>query len=382
MDEGYHVLNLIPEFNIVNVITAESSTVEIIPKTLIIYHCSKNVCTRVPGYISIRDKIYAIPIDRASWDATEEIRDKNWGRIIITSNDEDSTEIFELNEWDALVNNPQDEKGYILVGKGDTFSNNTPFSNINKDNTDGSGIYVKAFAAYAYDYPMMFIHDISFSASERCFDSVTKSLGLRSEKVCGSNSCKAYYTCVKGYCLDTTKRSDLTDCNLDESNAIGCKVGYYLAKTNTKDLVDNTSNNAGDLYECIGSSDNVSCTKLTGNNIPIGYLVNRDSHYNSKVPMITCSFTENGRKCTPKAITQTSCGNTPSSDVATGGNIFKNNNKFDLCLDGSIIATKGITKTKYFMEATTNLGIETFFGNYIIVGIDRIGNVKIDLASK
>jgi len=172
-----------------------------------------------------------------------------------------------------------------------------------------------------------------------------------------------------------------TDCDLDEHNAKYCKAGYYLAKTNTKRLVDKTNNIAGDLYECIGSNT-ITCKKIPDNDIPIGYLINQDSRHNSFVPIITCSFRDQKRICYPIAITKSSCGKIASSKVATGGSIFKNNNKFDLCLDGSMTATKDVTTARYLMEATTNLGIESIYGNYIAASIDKVGNIKIDLASK
>lgn len=160
-------------------------------------------------------------------------------------------------------------------------------------------------------------------------------------------------------------------------------VGYYLADTGLKTLVDN-ANDEGDLYECTlnGDSGKIECTNISSTNskIPLGYLINADDNHKTAIPIIEC-YLDGTRKCKAVAVTDTSCGSVAGTNVATPGKIFSDdaNTTFKLCLDGTNAGVKGASSLSYLMNASGVLGIAAKADNFMIVNIDTTGNIKLEL---
>jgi len=229
----------------------------------------------------------------------------------------------------------------------------------------------------------------AFTVTDYCVDAATKKIEVKVNQVCGNNNCENYFSCAAGDCKDTSTESCTTtppggsDCNLGTTAATNCVVGYYLADTGLKTLVD-TANDAGDLYECEENEitpAQIDCAKISAANLPIGYLINADANHKSAVPIIEC-YNDNGtKKCKAVDVSADACGTVESGSTITAGKIFSDDAKttFKLCLDGTNSGAKGTSDTSYLMNASGVLGIAAKADNFMIVNIDTKGNIKIEL---
>jgi len=194
----------------------------------------------------------------------------------------------------------------------------------------------------------------------------------RIEGVCNgtyeSGDC-TYITCNKNNVCRVTIRNANPSALCDVTSAVEtCDKGYYLVESN--------------LYKCDGVKVNsMGCEIITGNKIPIGYLVNK---YEAGKPYIECSLSENStdRECTAKTTEAL------STTCSGAGVLFVENGKKRLCVDGTISVdlstdtnNDGIDGAGNYMIPLGNTGLFGIDGStenyYLVVKVDDEGNATL-----
>ncbi|ORX75446.1 hypothetical protein BCR32DRAFT_271902 [Anaeromyces robustus] len=181
-----------------------------------------------------------------------------------------------------------------------------------------------------------------------------------------SNEIESYKAC--------DKKCDLTDLE----HPSGCKIGYYLARKDNREIIVSPSIE-GDLYEC--TADN-QCKKLQ-QGTPTGYLVNNGMDETNGIPFILCTFNSIGEKeCKLPSITGT------ETCVDGIGHIYKKTESsgkttYKICLDKKAIeGDDGIAidpeaKVSYFVSMSEpNIFTRGRLLSYAIVDFNH-GNITI-----
>jgi len=175
-------------------------------------------------------------------------------------------------------------------------------------------------------------------------------------------------------------------CDLESTNATGCREGYYLADDDKK-YVKDTTVTTGTLYQCVkGTDGKFNCSIVTSP--PLGFLVNQGNQADPEdVPFIRCEVVSEDTVCKPYTIdiSITSCSSAIGEIIS---NVASDITTYSMCVDTTTDATIAIG-TRVAVDDEPNLTItantETA-GSYMISDVMYDSNlndekfVKIDIA--
>jgi len=160
--------------------------------------------------------------------------------------------------------------------------------------------------------------------------------------------------------------------------------GYYLVDKDGSSYALEEGSDAGDLWSCSGSS----CSKLSTNDIPLGYLVSKGGITDN--PYIKCERTMTGKDC--KLVEISSDGTCNGVGVLYS---TETKTKYNICLDtanGGIsidLTTDELTAAKrgdnivdskgqYMISIESTLfGITAQPNHFIVLEVDAVGNVIV-----
>jgi len=154
----------------------------------------------------------------------------------------------------------------------------------------------------------------------------------------------------------TAVRQCIQPCNLESTNAIGCREGYYLADNNNRKYVKDTGT-AGTLYQCVKGSDNkFKCSVVA--NPPLGYLVNAGNQVDTEdVPYIKCEVSNDAatvcKPYTPDAVTDCATGTSVGAIIS---NVVSGTTTYSICVATTAGGTIAIG-TRASVEEEPNLTI-------------------------
>jgi len=143
------------------------------------------------------------------------------------------------------------------------------------------------------------ITNASNSESEANFYAVKETNVVSDEETyttCSPNNSIIKYNYAASSGKITSVKQCIQTCNLDSTDATGCKEGYYIADAQKHYVKDTTT--AGTLYQCIKENNKFKCSVVT--KPPLGYLINAGNQADSEdVPYIKCEIDSDNTACKP-----------------------------------------------------------------------------------